>query len=135
MPNDIAARDFRAARGLLLKHRDDLDAARRAFVWPRPPHFNWALDYFDPMAAGNDRLALWIVDEDGAEFKTSFAEMRERSNRAANFLRGQGVGDPLADVLPCAGDERGAAGEVEHGGDARRVRRGVRRHRGRTRQA
>lgn len=79
--------DFLAARELLLSHRDDLDAACREFVWPRPAHFNWALDYFDPMAAGNDRPALGIVNDDGSEFNASFAEMRVRSNRAANFLR------------------------------------------------
>ena len=90
--NTGGAGDFLAARALLFRYRDDLDAARRAFVWPRPSRFNWALDYFDPMAAGNDRTALWIVDDDGAEFKASFAEMRVRSNRAANFLRGHGVG-------------------------------------------
>ncbi len=87
-----AAGDFLAARELLFQNREDLDAACREFTWPRPSHFNWALDYFDPMAAGNDRPALWIVNDDGSEFKASFAEMCERSNRAANFLRDQGVG-------------------------------------------
>ena len=29
-----------------------------------PRHFNWALDWFDTIAAGNDRPALWIIDED-----------------------------------------------------------------------
>ena len=91
MTDNAAADDFLAARALLIEHRADLDAACRAFAWPRPSHFNWALDFFDPLAAGNDQLALWIVDDDGAEFKASFAEMRVRSNRAANFLRGHGV--------------------------------------------
>jgi len=50
-----------------------------------------ALDYFDRMAEGNARPALWIVNEDGTEFKASFAEMRVRANRAANFLRALGV--------------------------------------------
>ncbi len=90
--NTAAAGDFLAARELLFQNREDLDSACREFVWPRPSHFNWALDYFDPMAAGNDRPALWIVNDDGSEFKASFAEMRERSNRAANFMRDQGVG-------------------------------------------
>ena len=67
MANDSAASEFLAARDLLFKHREDLDAACREFVWPRPAHFNWALDYFDPMAADNDRLALWIVDEGGSQ--------------------------------------------------------------------
>ena len=89
--NSDAACDFLVARARLFKHRDDLDAACREFVWPRPSRFNWALDYFDPMAAGNDRPALRIVDNGGSECKASFAELRVRSNRAANFLRSQGV--------------------------------------------
>ena len=85
------AREFLAARDFLLAHREDYAAACRNFRWPSPSHFNWALDYFDPMAAGNSRRALWIVNEDGAEFSATFAEMKVRSDRAANFLRAQGV--------------------------------------------
>jgi acetyl-CoA synthetase len=63
--------------------------------------FNWALDYFDPMAHGNDRLGLWIVDEGGGETKLSFAELAERSSRVANHLRSLGVrhGDRLLMML------------------------------------
>jgi acetyl-CoA synthetase len=39
------------------------------------------------MAAGNDRPALWVVNEDGSEQKMSFAEMSRRSNQVANWLR------------------------------------------------
>src|SRR5205823_3804723 len=39
----------------------------------------------------NDAPALWIVEEDGREHRWSFQEMTARSNRAANFLRDQGV--------------------------------------------
>ncbi|SCK60073.1 Acyl-coenzyme A synthetases/AMP-(fatty) acid ligases [Streptomyces sp. SceaMP-e96] len=35
-----ATEEFRAARDLLLRHREDYDAARTAFRWPRPEHFN-----------------------------------------------------------------------------------------------
>ena len=86
-----AARELLAARDFLLSHREDYAAACRGFRWPAPACFNWALDYFDPMAAGNTRRALWIVGEDGSEFTASFAEMKARSDRAANFLRAQGV--------------------------------------------
>lgn len=86
-----AARELLAARDFLLSHREDYAAACRGFRWPAPAYFNWALDYFDPMAAGNTHRALWIVSEDGAEFTASFAEMKARSDRAANFLRAQGV--------------------------------------------
>ena len=42
-------------------------------------------------ARGNDRPALWVVGEDGSEQRLSFAELSERSNRVANFLRALGV--------------------------------------------
>src|SRR5262245_14295261 len=86
-----AAEEFIGARDLLLRYREDCERACREFRWPQAGHFNWALDYFDLMAEGNARPALWIVNEDGTEFKASFAEMRERANRTANFLRAQGV--------------------------------------------
>ena len=92
MAESRAAHDsFRAARDLLLAHRDDYEAARRAFAWPALDAFNWALDWFDVVAAGNDRPALRIVEEDGADRALSFAELSERSNRVANWLRGHGV--------------------------------------------
>ena len=78
-------------RDLLLRARTDYAAARRDFVWPRAEHFNWALDYFDPMASGNCGSALWVVEEDGAGREVTFDEMAARSNQVANFLRGLGV--------------------------------------------
>jgi acetyl-CoA synthetase len=54
-------------------------------------YFNWALDYFDVMAADNAGLALCIVEEDGAQLTRTFAELARRSNQTANFLRALGV--------------------------------------------
>ncbi|NJP45433.1 AMP-binding protein [Actinacidiphila epipremni] len=82
---------FRAARDVLLRHREDYQAARDAFRWPELPRFNWALDWFDVIAAGNDRPALWIVEEDGGEAMISFREMSDRSDRVATWLRARGV--------------------------------------------
>ncbi|MFF4016419.1 AMP-binding protein [Streptomyces sp. NPDC001843] len=82
---------FRSARDFLLEHRDDYATAYEGFDWPRPEHFNWALDWFDVIAYGNDRTALHIVEEDGTETRLSFAELAERSNRVANRLRARGV--------------------------------------------
>ncbi|MFZ2007512.1 MAG: AMP-binding protein [Stellaceae bacterium] len=87
----MSAAAFLEAREFLFTHRADYDTAYRDFRWPRLDRFNWALDYFDPLAHGNDRPALWIVNEGGGEEKISFAEMAERSNRVANYLRGLGV--------------------------------------------
>ena len=96
-----AIESFLHARDFLLAHRTDHAAARAGFRWPVMPEFNWALDYFDAMARGNDRPALWVVGEDGSEQKLSFAEMSARSNRVANYLRGLGVrrGDRILMML------------------------------------
>ncbi|MCC6930472.1 MAG: AMP-binding protein [Gemmatimonadaceae bacterium] len=97
-----AASAFLEARDFLLAHRTDYDTAYAGFRWPALTAFNWALDYFDVMARGNARPALWIVDEQGDEARLTFDEMRLRSNRVANFLRAQGVrrGDRILMMLP-----------------------------------
>ncbi len=82
--------EFEAARDFLLSTRDDYETAYRDFRWPRPENFNWALDWFDVIAAGNDRPGLWIVDDD-SETRLSFAELSARSNALAGWLRDQGV--------------------------------------------
>ncbi|WP_416969880.1 AMP-binding protein [Streptomyces sp. 4F14] len=86
-----SATEFRRARDFLLAHREDYATAYAGFTWPRPQRFNWALDWFDAIAAGNDRTALHIVEEDGTEQKLSFAELAHRSDRTANWLRARGV--------------------------------------------
>lgn len=83
--------DFIKARDFLLKHRDDYETAYRDFRWPILDKFNWALDYFDRIAQGNQNLALWVVNEDGDEQKITYEEMSRRSNQTANFLRANGV--------------------------------------------
>ncbi|GAA3081265.1 isobutyrate:CoA ligase IbuL [Streptomyces roseofulvus] len=96
-----ATEEFRTARDFLLRHREDYATAYGGFAWPRPDRFNWALEWFDVIAEGNDRTALHIVEEDGSETKLSFAEMSARSNRVANWLRAQGVraGDRIIVML------------------------------------
>lgn len=95
------AKAFLEARDFLLQHRGDHDAAKRGFRWPALTRFNWALDYFDAYAAGNDKPALWIVGEDGIEQKRSFAVLSARSNQVANWLRALGVarGDRILMML------------------------------------
>ena len=82
---------FRAARDLLLAHRTDYDAARAAFEWPTLETFNWAIDWFDVIARGNDAPALHLVEESGAQTKLSYAELSRRSSQVANFLAGLGA--------------------------------------------
>lgn len=83
--------NFLAARDHLLANRTDYETACRGFAWPQLKQFNWALDYFDAMAQGNERPALWIVEESGAECRVSFAQMSQRSSQVANWLRSVGV--------------------------------------------
>ncbi len=81
----------------LLAHREDYETAYRQFRWPQLGEFNWALDWFDVIAAeSGDRPALRIVEEDGSEQTLSFAELSARSSQVANWLRDRGVrrGDP-----------------------------------------
>jgi acetyl-CoA synthetase len=97
---DLSA--FLATRDFLLQHRDEYATAYKHFRWPRLTDFNWALDYFDSYARGNQKPALWIVDENGAELKLSYDQMSHRSNQVANFLRKKGVrrGDRMIVMLP-----------------------------------
>ncbi|MEU4482859.1 AMP-binding protein [Micromonospora sp. NPDC023966] len=92
---------FREARDFLLAHRTDHEIAYEKFRWPRLDEFNWALDWFDVLAEGNDDTALRIVEADGGEGSLSYAELSGRSNRVANWLRARGVraGDRLILML------------------------------------
>jgi acetyl-CoA synthetase len=100
MQSPISA--FLDARAFLLEHREDYATAYRDFRWPTLTEFNWALDYFDEIARGNNQTALWIVGDREPETKLSFAQLSARSNQVANFLRRQGVGrgDRLIVMLP-----------------------------------
>src|SRR4051794_29156936 len=89
-----SAQAFYEAREFLITHREDYVAAYRDFRWPEIGEFNWALDHFDTVAADPQRgaaRALWIVESDGSEAHWTFAEMSARSNKVANWLRGNGV--------------------------------------------
>ena len=55
---------FLAARDFLFRTREDYQTAYRDFRWPKLDRFNWALDHFDRMAEGNERPALWQVDDE-----------------------------------------------------------------------
>jgi acetyl-CoA synthetase len=83
---------FLVARDLLLRHRRDLTAARKAFSWPKLDRFNWALDHFDALARGNNAPALRLVGPGDADETLSFAALAARSNQVANGLRALGVG-------------------------------------------
>jgi len=83
---------LRALRDGLLEHREDWEAACASFAWPALDEFNWALDWFDGYARGNDAVGLLVVEADGSSRSLTFAELVTRSDRVANWLRAQGVG-------------------------------------------
>jgi acetyl-CoA synthetase len=87
---------YRSARDQLVDLIGDYDKAVDAFSWPSlTGAFNWATDWFDVIARDPvtaERLALWIVEQDGAEQKVTFAQMSERSDRVATWLERLGVG-------------------------------------------
>ena len=92
MSNAAATAAFRAARDLLLNQREDYAAAREAFSWPSLEEFNWALDWFDVIAAEHpDRPGLRIVSDDGSDVSLSYGFLSARSAQVANWLRGLGV--------------------------------------------
>ena len=82
------------------------EAARQLFAWPHCKHFNWATDYFDRIAAGEERLALRVIDDSGLDLQMTYAQLALRSNQVANFLAQLGVtaGDRvlimLGNVIP-----------------------------------
>ncbi|MGW7541091.1 AMP-binding protein [Streptomyces sp. NPDC054770] len=99
-PRSTAHEEFRVARDVLLRHAHDPDHAHASFRWPRPPHFNWAVDWFDAVARGNGRPALWVITPD-RDRQVSFDGLARRSDQVAGWLRSRGVrrGDGVALLL------------------------------------
>ncbi|MBL8177428.1 MAG: AMP-binding protein [Bryobacterales bacterium] len=88
----MASSEFLRARDFLIRHRLDYQTAYEGFRWPRLVEFNWALDYFDALAAGNQQPALLLVDERQSVSMFTFAALSAESNRVANLLRRCGIG-------------------------------------------
>ena len=85
-------REFREARDRLIASRARYEEALLSFAYPKlKGSFNWAHDWFDEIAAGQQRSALVIVEQDGSRQSASFEEMRGRSNQIARWLQSQGV--------------------------------------------
>ncbi len=97
----MSAQPFLAARDFLITHRTRYDVAVDRFRWPSMDTFNWALDYFDVLAAGNEQRALIVVEEDGSEHVCTFEEISQRSSRVASLFRSLGMkrGDRLLLML------------------------------------
>lgn len=59
--------------------------------WPPGLPFNWALDYFDRIAPGNEQPALRVVDDAGGDASLSFAALSARSSQVAHHLEALGL--------------------------------------------
>ena len=82
-----ATNGFRTARDLLLAHRTDYESARREFAWPELDEFNWALDWFDVIAAEHpDRPGLRIVSDSdsdgGSDVSLSYGSLSAVTTRS-----------------------------------------------------
>jgi acetyl-CoA synthetase len=92
MSESAATQAYRVARDQLLALRGDHAKAVAEFRWPEiDGEFNWAVDWFDSYAGGNDGTALWLAGADGSQARYTFAEMVRRSDQVAGWLRAQGV--------------------------------------------
>ena len=97
-----ATEAYRSVRDFLLATRSDHDRAVRDFRWPDVgERFNWAVDWFDAIARGNDRPALVVAEEDGSLERRTFDELATSSDRLAAWLSQRGVrkGDPVVLML------------------------------------
>jgi acetyl-CoA synthetase len=93
MSTTSATEAYRAARDQLINLREDQQRAVAEFRWPDVGEkWNWAHDWFDAIARGNDRPALVLTEEDGARASYSFDEMAHRSDQVAALLASLGLG-------------------------------------------
>ncbi|WP_131106186.1 AMP-binding protein [Ornithinimicrobium sufpigmenti] len=84
---------YRAARDQLLELQGHPERARAQFRFPDVgERFNWAVDWFDAIARGNDSPALIVVEEDGGDQTLTFDQIARRSDQLARFLTRQGIG-------------------------------------------
>ncbi|GAA3775691.1 AMP-binding protein [Microbacterium kribbense] len=82
----------RQARDFLFEHGTDYDGAVSEFAWPQLAEFNFALEWFDVVAAEHpDRAAVTIVEADLSATAHSYGELSARSDQVANWLRALGL--------------------------------------------
>lgn len=93
---------IREMRDFLFEHATDYSGARDGFTWPEVDEFNFALEWFDVVAAENpDRPAVQIVSADLSVQAWSYGDLSRRSDQVANWLLGLGIrrGDHLIVML------------------------------------
>ncbi|MFK4762793.1 AMP-binding protein [Microbacterium sp. ZW T5_45] len=87
-----ATNTIREMRDFLFANATDYDAARAGFRWPQLDEFNFALEWFDVIAAENpDRPAVQIVDAELTLATWTYGELSQRSDQVAAWLTGLGI--------------------------------------------
>ncbi len=78
------------------------EAAYQGFDWDIPETFNYGGEVVDAWAADRARMALIWVGDTGEERRFTYADIRDLSNRFANYLTSKGVkkGDRVLVMLP-----------------------------------
>ena len=78
------------------------EAAREGFEWQVPAQFNYGDDVLDAWADDPERMALIWVSDEGRQRRFTFADIRNLTNRFANYLteKGVGKGDRVLIMLP-----------------------------------
>ncbi|MEV0341835.1 AMP-binding protein [Nocardia sp. NPDC050713] len=93
---------LRTARDHLIALRDDYERAAAEFRWPDVGEtFNWAHDWFEAFARGNESAGLVIVESDGSSATYTFDQLARTSDQVARWLADQGVakGDAVIVML------------------------------------
>ncbi|MBS0023620.1 AMP-binding protein [Microbacterium paraoxydans] len=87
-----ATHAVREMRDFLFANATDYEAARAGFAWPEVDAFNFALEWFDVVAAERpDRPAVQIVDADLSLRSWTYGELSARSDQVASWLAGLGI--------------------------------------------
>lgn len=87
-----ATHTIREMRDFLFANATDYVAARTGFAWPQVDEFNFALEWFDVVAAENpDRPAVQIVEADLSLRSWTYGELSARSDQVAAWLTGLGL--------------------------------------------
>ena len=78
------------------------EAACERFAWEVPETFNYGGDVVDAWAEDPERMALIWVNDAGEERRFTYADIRDLTNRFANYLTAKGVrkGDRVLIMLP-----------------------------------
>jgi acetyl-CoA synthetase len=92
-PATAATLAVRKARDYLLAHSTDYDEAVAGFSWPELDEFNFATEWFDVVAGEHpDRDAVTIVSSDLVASSWTYAQLSQRSDQVARWLRSLGLG-------------------------------------------